>query len=798
MRALSEDVCAIARGSCALLSQRGGATILTMREKELRLALVCYGGISLAVYMHGVTKDVWHLARASRAALDNTAPLGGVADVYRALLDHMADTGGVRLRVMADIIAGASAGGINGIFLARALSTGESLEPLTDLWLDRADVTVLLDPDARPLSRFSKFWAVPIAWLASRRPKNIIDSTVERSARAEVRMKLSQFVRARWFAPPFGGELFSGLLLDAFAAMMAGPKGPPLVPKDQPIDLMVTVTDFSGHAEVMRLNSPAEVEETEHRLIFSFRETAGTTHGLDDPVALAFAARATASFPGAFPPFTVREMDRTLAARGDRWPQRNAFLAAQLCTASYCAIEDRILIDGAVLANAPFKPAIAALRQRPARREVDRRFVYIDPKPGRRSFSLTAKDASGVAKLPGFFGTLLKSLSDIPREQPIRDNVETLGAFSARIRRTRKILDAMRAEVDERVEAALGRTFFLDRPTPARLASWRAKTQARAIAEGGYAFAAYGHAKLSLVVEDIAQLAASLHDVHDEHDRQRWRDAIWAWIRHTRLDRMRDDRTSENVDMVAFFRDHDIGFRIRRLRLLARRLDEITGAATAEDSDAIEGMRVAIYRALGPYLDCKAHDFYAGVRVSEADVDDIAQFVGNISVRRDLSAIDAAADAILSVAMHALPQDARRGIVSAYLGFPFYDAATLPLLQGEGDGEFDPVKIDRISPEDATALRTGGAAATLKGIQFNSFGAFFSRSFRENDYLWGRLHAAERLIAIVASSAPDTAQVDAAVIADLTNRAFRAILDEEEGRLATIAPLIAELRAKLS
>jgi hypothetical protein len=36
-----------------------------MRRKELRIALVCYGGISLAVYMHGVTKEVWHLARAS-------------------------------------------------------------------------------------------------------------------------------------------------------------------------------------------------------------------------------------------------------------------------------------------------------------------------------------------------------------------------------------------------------------------------------------------------------------------------------------------------------------------------------------------------------------------------------------------------------------------------------------------------------------------------------------------------------------------------------------------------------------
>ena len=36
-----------------------------MRQKELRLALVCYGGISLAVYMHGVSKEILKLARAS-------------------------------------------------------------------------------------------------------------------------------------------------------------------------------------------------------------------------------------------------------------------------------------------------------------------------------------------------------------------------------------------------------------------------------------------------------------------------------------------------------------------------------------------------------------------------------------------------------------------------------------------------------------------------------------------------------------------------------------------------------------
>ena len=134
----------------------------------------------------------------------------------------------------------------------------------------------------------------------------------------------------------------------------------------------------------------------------------------------------------------------------------------------------------------------------------------------------------------------------------------------------------------------------------------------------------------------------------------------------------------------------------------------------------------------------------------------------------------------------------------AYLGFAFYDAATLPLLQGDGDGEFDPIKIDRISPEDAASLRAGGAAATLKGIQFNSFGAFFSRAFRENDYLWGRLHAAERLIAIVASAGPPGVELPTAAIAAIRTQAFTAILDEEAPRLTAVADLIAELRGVIA
>ncbi len=766
-----------------------------MREKELRFALICYGGISLAVYMHGITKEVWRLAAASRAFHDGAASTGSGA-VYRDLLTDIAARSNVQLRVLADIVAGASAGGINGIFLARALATGQSLDPLTDLWLDSADVDKLIDPDARPLSAATKFWAVPIAGWMMKKRGNAIDRTVGEGAQDEVRAKLSRFVRARWFEPPFGGETFSNLLLNAFDAMDAGPRGPVLVPDGQPVDLFVSVTDFAGHSVPLALNSPPRVTEDEHRLMLHFRADSRPGKRLDDVPALTAAARATASFPGAFPPFTLRELDRVLEKRQIAWPGRDAFIHAQLPAGGEGDPADRVLIDGSVLANAPFRPAIAALKQRPARREIDRRFVYIDPKPDYRSISFGKSAAAGEARLPGFLATILGALSEIPREQPIRENVEAIEGMSRRIRRMQHIVDAMKVEVEEQVAALFGSTFFLDTPTVARLGKWRAKAQDQAAVRAGFAYAPYGHLKLSAVVEELAALIDRLLPPEGAVHQVNRRRGLWDEARARGLDRISGKKgAGASGDAIAFFRVHDLGFRIRRLRFLARELDTAVEATRDGRDPVCEDMREAIFTALGLYLDRQGDSWLADLDLP-ADAGPGA-WIDAIAARRDLTAADGEADALIAAGLAAMPKDDRRMLLLAYLGYPFYDIATLPLLQGEGFDEFDPIKIDRISPSDATAIRTGGAAAMLKGIEFNSFGAFFSRAYRENDYLWGRLHGADRLIDIVASSVGGDGALAGADLAAIKRRAFHAILDEEEGRLPKVAGLIAELRGEI-
>ncbi|RDC59943.1 hypothetical protein HME9302_01140 [Alteripontixanthobacter maritimus] len=768
-----------------------------MRQKELRIALVCYGGVSLAVYMHGVTKELWHLARASR---DYHGGLAGserpaASMVYSDILQRFEDECDLRLRVLPDILTGASAGGINAVFLAQAVHSGQSLDPLTDLWLDLADVEELTHPDARPMWRFAKFWAQPIASWLLRRPGNAVSDSVAPETRAEVRRKVSRLVRGRWFSPPFSGGGFARLLARALDAMKATPDGAPLLPPGHTIDLMVTTTDFRGHPEVLELNSPPRVLESEHRLPVNFRSKvpAAEGHELADPLELTFAARATASFPGAFPPMQIAEIDSLAFTTGREWGGREAFLQRIMPVHVRRQTLDTVaLIDGSVLVNAPFASAIEALPARTAQREVDRRFVYIDPRPDRN------EPDDEPARPIGFFRAIFGSLSTIPREQPIRDNLEVLEKQSHEARRLQRIMQAMRPDVERSVDKLFGRTLFLDKPTTKRLANWRNRAQQAAATSAGFAFHPYAQAKFTAIVEGFARTirnaAPALADLPQG--------AVAARLHNelaTRgLTTLADPSGGASEEAVAFFRAHDVNFRVRRLQSIVRRLSREWEADPDLDDEAVDTARTAIHRILAIYHKRSDNtvlgdDFAA---IAETVLDDPAGVLEALGERRRLIEADTEAEEKFAAALEAMPRELRRRALLAYLGFPFYDVATLPLLRSEGLTEFDPVKVDRISPDDATSIREGGTNATLRGIEFYNFGAFFSRAYRENDYLWGRLHGAERMIDLLVSTVPDGVSRDQ--VQDFKRAAFQAILDEEEPRLRANPGLVGRLRREMT
>lgn len=748
-----------------------------MRQKELRLALVCYGGVSLAVYMHGITKEVWHLARASRAFHHPAAtPLDGAAAAYREFLGLIERDHGLRLRVLPDILTGASAGGINAVFLAQAIHSGHSLEPLTDLWLTNADVSKLTDPDAEPVWRFAKFWAQPIAEWFLRRPGNAVSATVSPETRKEVRHKVSRFVRGRWFAPPFSGSRFSGMLYEALTRMAAEGDGEPLLPPGYPVDLVVTATDFRGHAETLRLNSPPQVEETEHRLPICFRARVGDdpAAGIGDRLELVLAARATASFPGAFPPLVVAEIDALAAEQGHHWASRGAFLSRIMPVhAQRGTIDEVSLIDGAVLVNAPFGAALSALHGRPGQREVDRRFVYLDPRP----------DGGGPApgtrtRTVGFFGAIFGSLSTIPREQPIRDDLERIALQSRDAARLKRIVMDLQPDIDRAVEKLFGFTFLLDRPTPKRLAGWRAKAQQAAAERAGYAFGAYASTKRDGILDALARLTLRAAGMR-ESDPAPLFEALRRELAARGIDRLTDAHGGANAGAIAFFRAHDTGFRIRRLQLLARKLSRDWELDPDISDDALDRARDRLYGILALYYradeDVLRSPRFQAIAVKGAE--NPGAVLDFLAAERLLPATDLAAEELLIDMLEDMPRNLKRRMLLTYLGFPFYDVATLPLSRREGLDEFNPVKIDRISPDDARSIREGGTAATLRGIEFYNFGAFFSRDYRENDYLWGRLHGAERMIDLVASTV--SGGVAEQTLRSAKRAVFLAVLEEE-------------------
>ena len=238
-------------------------------------------------------------------------------------------------------------------------------------------------------------------------------------------------------------------------------------------------------------------------------------------------------------------------------------------------------------------------------------------------------------------------------------------------------------------------------------------------------------------------------------------------------------------------------FRIRRLRLITRRLSREWEDDPAIPNEALEAARDAIYKILALYFALE------GSAPLSDDFPDLAARVleepgivlNALAERRDLGRVDGEAEVLLSQALVAMPQPLRQRVLLAYLGFPYYDIVTLPLARNEGLTEFEGVKIDRISPEDARSIRPGGTRATLRGTEFYNFGAFFSRAYRENDYLWGRLHGAERMVDLVYSTLPAGPNDADAIVAK--RAVFRAILEEERGRLTCDAGLIEQIEREI-
>ncbi len=821
-----------------------------MREKELRIALVCFGGVSLAIYIHGICKEILKLVRASSALhkitdrsqrakaefFDQFDPDDAEYDTeadYFALLREIGRK--LELRVIVDTLSGASAGGINASMLARALSHDLPTEQLRDLWLDNADVTKLLAPEARA-GAWSKWVLKPVIWAAAATGK--FDPVKDK----EVRQKFSLFVRSRWFKPPFSGQLMAVLMYEA-AVAMGEPKTPTasLLPSGQGLDLFVTLTDYHGYRQLLQIHDPPLIYELEHLhvLHFQYRRRADgaveSDFDLDNAPALAFAARATSCFPGAFPPAQIIEMDEVVASRGARWPRREEFIMRNFERHLRADVDPATaaFIDGAVLNNRPFREAIASVYSRSAYRDVDRRLVFIDAKPE------SVKSATRNA-LPNFFSTIKGALSDLPSEQPIANELAWVTNLNAQVRTIKSIIEDARPQVS----ALVGD--IIDKPLdcsfmPDDIRGWREKVNDRVAREAGFAHEGYVRLKLASVRGFVARVIATIGGAPANSPAARaMEEIINAWTVHRGIvySRVESEALKHEApalprlpQWVEFFLAFDVDYRKRRLHFLIegqnrlyRLLDE--GRFPGLDPAVVDRLKREFYLRLDILQQCEEPKFfsprihalveklsqnapsaaeardlaaYARAVVASEDVKTIGELVETLGKEIDLNATTRDLDELLaSLDPASWHPDARHEVLVNYLGFPFWDVLTFSVTTGRGTGELREILVDRISPEEVHTLKGFAGANSLKGVGFNNFAGFFSRRYRENDYLLGRLHAIDRLMDIVCNSAGMDLQRCGIDVLALKRQAFARVLDAEESHLVHSKELIAALRSAIA
>ena len=464
--------------------------------RELRLALVCYGGVSLAIYMHGITKELEKLVRAStRFAETDENPFrpDQTEYAYFNALARKAAAEGCRTRVVVDIISGTSAGGINGVCLAKALALDAPQDGLRDLWLTKGAILKLL----------------------ARLPK----------------------------LPPLAGNRMLRWLGGAFADM-DGKSAGTLLPPGLALNLYVTATDINGYTRRIPIADPAEIGTVINKHVFEFG--LGNLDVEHNP-ALAFAARATSCFPGAFPATALADIEHEEARA--RFPE-------EFCRVYELAGSDvaqTYFVDGGVLDNFPFRHAVRAIAGKPASTQVDRRLLFIEPDPA-------GSHAGPNGARPGFRATIWAGLSKLPRRQPIADALDELMLYNRRVRRVKQMITTIEPRVLRSIEPLLD--------LPYDNANRRANTGAADAS--GFAFQAYLRLKLLSVVEGMATAVSGLLAYPPT--------STQALFVQQSLLRWADDegllRAGEELDQaqLQFLRTFDLGYGQRRLGFVIGRL----------------------------------------------------------------------------------------------------------------------------------------------------------------------------------------------------------------------------------
>jgi patatin-related protein len=695
-------------------------------REELRLALVMTGGVSLAVWMGGVAQEINRLIRSD--------------ETYRALLNITNTSARV------DVIAGASAGGLNGALLALAMARDVKLDPLRDLWLEHGSLTSLF--------------------------------------RSPMKANAPSMMQ--------GDDFFWPRLFEAFQQLNTKAGGRLTEPKARPINLTITTTLLKGNATGWPDDFGSVLPDVSYRGEFRFeRDRQGDDppddFGLVDIAdRLALAARSTASFPGAF--------EASFVPVGHREDPQASGSAPRRVDMSRNARwrRSRFVVDGGALVNKPIGPVLRDIFAQPASdRRVRRVLAFVAPDPGK-----TADDVDDdPAAVPTLGSVVLDSTVKLPRWESVGSSLQDLREHNRRAdaqQRLRQQLLGPDAPVGlDKLAEGLFATYRRFRAANSvddvlgRLDPMTDRSEALAIAKGGEA----------LLDELLSAPEAWLPKRAPQESM--WEEP-WTWgvgaIEHAAVSVL--DLVKRAMHLAgasgggkdptlvgAREQLHDILGKIGKLRAYERTFWdavvmalagvpgpsgtplprphsfdswlEIQGApkdgasadVAALDRPASLALDVAgiLLKAVPSLRAAAQASVGAGSTDGEGDRDRSTLTAMVDALVRDVESEAVAGDAGSEEAKKK-EKDAKEVIATRLIGVAIVQYA---LSGGKPELE-QPVELILISADTPNGLDARDRVRDkLAGIQLGHFGAFYKRSWRANDWMWGRLDGAYRLVQVV-------------------------------------------------
>ncbi|WP_233576299.1 patatin-like protein [Saccharopolyspora rhizosphaerae] len=695
---------------------------------ELRLALAMRGGASMAVWIGGAVSEINRLRESLGDDAGSEHPWASLARLagYRS--------------AAVDVLAGASAGGLNAALLSATLVHGLPFDEMRRMWVQLADLEAM----SRPVP---KFW--------QRGPASLLEGD------DYFRAELVRVVREN--CPP--AEEQPGCRADVLLTAT----------------LLDAVVERHHDARV----GPMPLERRAARLTFHHEGRAGdplSDFGEVDDTALrlAHAARVSSSYPFAFEPAAVH------SGPGEPPPGEPNMLGL-FSETSPGATPFRV-IDGGVLDNIPVTAAIEAIADAPADRPTKRFLLYLNPDPvvsrGQRRTSGGALPVTAAA-LRGRFTqeSLLSDLDELAEHNetvarnalrrralfaPLRDHPARLAELSAAAEAENAVV---RAELDARAVHAL-----LTEPAgcedgallPAvigdALAEWSAQTREQ-LPERLSAVAREAGPEL---FDDVRGLVAGVAECLG-----------WAWdversaevgACKAQLYRLRTFATVlaghadrywiHGAQLEPIVETAEIDDWIRRVQRRRERLqhklpspiEPLLGAVLRAVSDG-EGFQEALAEfaaELQSILESSGADAAPeadgvdAVARARAVLHDIADRLAGSAPRRSEPVAAEQVGFTLLENAEDRPEVLRRLVVlTAPLDPARAPTARIDLLR---------VVSDESTPLPFTALRREGSLRIedkIRGLDLGSFGAFLSAKWRANDWMWGRMDAAATLVGML-------------------------------------------------